>query len=68
VPAPDRSRHCGRDHGRLWVLLLSQSRPRDVLAVRQQQRTDFSHRIVASFNQRTDDCDNLAGRLPAADF
>jgi len=67
-PAPDRAGRRRCNHGGLWVLLLSESGPRDVLAARCGDRQDSHERAVAHRDQRIDRCDDLAGHLSAADL
>jgi len=65
--APDSARRDRSDHRWVRILLLPQSRSRDVLAIQREDRQDSCERAVTSGDQRVDHRHNLAGRLSAAD-
>src|SRR5882762_7075030 len=66
--APNSARRGWRDHSGLWVLLLSESCPRDVLAARCQGRQYPRKRFIPARHERADRCNYLAGNLSGADF
>ena len=63
----DRARRRRCPHRRLRILLLSQSRPRDVLANYRQDRCHSGKRFVSPRDDRINHCDHLARDLSAAD-
>ncbi|PYL73059.1 MAG: hypothetical protein DMF26_15120 [Verrucomicrobia bacterium] len=64
--ASDSASRGGRDHGRLRILLLSEGRTRDVLAVQFRCRRCPGKRLVTICNHGAHYRDNLAGRVSTA--